>query len=72
MKMDWRDVGIRASCQIKRKRKKKKKKKKEKRKRKRKEGADQKEEEENPPFSPILEIMLSFLLLISFSKDTQG
>jgi len=27
MKMDWRDVGIRASCQIKRKRKKKKKKK---------------------------------------------
>jgi hypothetical protein len=27
MKMDWRDVVIRASCQIKRKRKKKKKKK---------------------------------------------
>jgi hypothetical protein len=27
MKMDWRDVGIRASCQIKRKRKNKKKKK---------------------------------------------
>jgi hypothetical protein len=63
MKMDWRDVGIRASCQIKRKRK---------RKRKRKEGVDQKEEEKNPPFSSILEIMLSFLLLISFSKDTQG
>ena len=34
--MDWRDVGIRASCQIKRKRK---------------EGADQKEEEKIHPFS---------------------
>jgi hypothetical protein len=56
--MDWRNVGIRISYQIKRKRE-------------RKWWGSQKEEE-NSTFSPIPEIMFSYILFISFSIDMQG
>jgi len=58
VKMDWRNVGIRISYQIKRKRE-------------RKWWGSQKEEE-NSTFSPIPEIMFSYILFISFSIDMQG
>jgi hypothetical protein len=54
--MDWRGVGIRVSYQIKRKRE-------------RKRRGLPKRRRKTSPFSPILEIMLSFVLFISFSID---
>jgi hypothetical protein len=56
--MDWRDVGIRLSYQIQRKRK------------KREEATGKKNT--TSPFSPIPEIIFSFVLFISFSIDMQG
>jgi hypothetical protein len=56
--MNWRDVRIRVSYQIKRKRE-------------RKRGGDQKDKK-TPPFSPIPEIIFSSILFISFLIDMQG
>jgi len=58
IQMNWRDVRIRVSYQIKRKRE-------------RKRGSDQKDKK-TPPFSPIPEIIFSSILFISFLIDMQG
>jgi len=57
--MDWRDMGIRVSYQIKRKREKKRRR-------------WPKRRRKTPPFSLIPEIMFSYVLFIIFSIEMQG
>jgi hypothetical protein len=57
--MDWRDMGIRVSYQIKRKREKKRRR-------------WPKRRRKTPPFSLIPEIMFLYVLFIIFSIEMQG
>ena len=59
IQMDWRDMGIRVSYQIKRKREKKRRR-------------WPKRRRKTPPFSLIPEIMFSYVLFIIFSIEMQG